>query len=539
MNTTTTCTLTLVNEQEATYTDDDAYDGRTVRGAVLGRGMARQVVSLLHRWARTTVDCRREELKLLGTALYEIAFSNEPMPGSEDSVRSAFERTLERCKKQERKVRLRIVLAEEATILQSYPWEFLYLDKGSGTFLAGQDSNLTLTRFVPNDERYDEHPEDGPLRILVVTSTPTDPAMANLNVEEVTRFADDLVRLGESEARSKRDLNRGPEFTVYTMAVKPGEPAELPTTYAVERRILEVRPHVIHFIGHGRNGNLAFSKTRDEIEALRAEAAALPGAEYSAQPINEAEWIESPTATDVLKAGLDRAGAPHRLVFLHACESASADENDGIVSSFTDVARLLSSGDRITGVIAMQYTIGIKEAHVFATTFYQAISHGENLDEAVRAARTECAKTAQWGQAQWWNSRGFGTPVSYLRRDGALVSRPQIDTVPAGTMAATPSGIPQGAEVSYGIKTHLPQPGRTQATPQVLQEHRVTGMATGDADSTHPDAQPNAGDGFRRPEQVSGSTSTLDGRRAEPGEANRPPDTPRRPQPPSSDEEVW
>jgi len=49
----------------------------------------------------------------------------------------------------------------------------------TGFFLAGEDTRLTLTRYVPNADTWEEAPEDddGRLRILVVVSTPQNPGL--------------------------------------------------------------------------------------------------------------------------------------------------------------------------------------------------------------------------------------------------------------------------------------------------------------------------------------------------------------------------
>jgi hypothetical protein len=408
----TICTLTMTDDYQGEYEDDLWYRrelSRHIQGPLGANRLARDVVTLLHRWVANYPQCRRDELMVLGEALYEIAFGGEVGNHEKAPLRKAFEETLEACRRENRILRLRLVLKSGTRELATYPWEFLYMDDpagGNGFFLAGEDTRLTLTRYVPNSETWEQsrEEEDQRLRILVVRSTPNIPDMTDLH--DVGEFVNHLLELDKSR------------FNIVL--------TDTPTKTELTEKISEILPHVIHFIGHGKDGTLALRKDDDTLAAEREEFEDQQAQGGHPAPLSEAAWVDPHTASIALRSGLDDPIAPKRLIFLHACEGATAKQNRMILGTFGDVARSLASYTRISGVIAMQYTIGVDEAELFAKSFYRSISDGARLDEAVRAARKEFAETPLRGRQQSWDSRGFGTPVSYLRREEALIARPRL-----------------------------------------------------------------------------------------------------------------
>lgn len=436
----TTCTLTIKDDYRGEYEDDFLHrreDGKHVEGPLGTSRLTRDVVRLLHRWVANFPQCRRDELMVLGRALYEIAFGTETPDRPRAPLKSAFEDTLRYSREANRRLRLRLVLSAEAQQLAAYPWEFLYMDGGAnaGFFLAGEDTNLTLTRYVPNSDTWERAPEDddGRLRILVVVSTPRIPEMTDLMVGD---FVKHLIELDPTRFQ--------------TLLV------ESPTKMELSATIKHQQPHVIHFIGHGRAGALALRKDAATLAADREYFEDQSALGKRPPPVSEAAWLDAYTASGVLRSGLERRDAPQRLIFLHACEGATQEQNRMLLGTFSDVARTLVSGERITGVIAMQYTIGVDEAEFFAKSFYGAISEGLRVDDAVRAARAEFAQTPLRGRQQSWDSRGFGTPVIYLRREEALISRPARQQLP--DTAIPVHGVTAGIPVTTTQKEPCPNP---------------------------------------------------------------------------------
>ena len=337
-----TCTLTITDDHNGEYDDDLQYqrDEGKAQGGILGRSqITRLVVKLLDRWVDNYYkNCRRDELAVLGKALYAIAFGDEP--GHPDfPLRTAFESTLRQCRIRGMRLRLRLVMGPGVRDLADYPWEFMYLDlpEHAGFFLAGQDTTLSLTRFVPNSSVWtDRHGLDAEkLRILVVVSTPPIPGMTELSVGN---FVDKVAAL---------DPER---FGIRAM--------ESPTQAELQAELRLHKPHVVHFIGHGRPGVLALRKDDGALQRDQEDFEDRRDRGERPQTPSRAVWINERTASDVLRTGLDDDSAPSRLIFLHACEGARADQTKDNLEGFTSVARELARSDRISGVIAMQYTIG-------------------------------------------------------------------------------------------------------------------------------------------------------------------------------------
>jgi hypothetical protein len=405
----TICTLTVKDDLNGEYEDDLRYlraANKHVPARLGNRRLTRSVVQLLATWVASDPQCRRAELMILGTALFDIAFGEEdPSDPASAPMRTAFQETLRTCRRLGLPLRLRLVLEKDAQTLGKYPWEFLFMDEGDqgGFFLAGQDTQLTLTRYVPNSDTWERAPEDdrdGRLRILVVLSTPRIPDMTELKVGD---FVDQLLQLDKKRFWA--------------------EDIESPTRGQLSKRIEDMQPHVVHFIGHGRPGALALRKDDEQLARERQQYADARALGANPPSVSEADWVDAYTACGLLRAGLDRRDAPQRLVFLHACECATPSDADTILEGFGDVARqLMAGGERIGGVVAMQYTIAVEEAQLFAKAFYEAISRGVRVDEAVRSARKFFAETPLRGNQQSWDSRGWGTPVIYLRSEEALVA---------------------------------------------------------------------------------------------------------------------
>jgi hypothetical protein len=426
----TTCTLTIVDDAHAEYEDTAYYQrskGRHVVGE-LGKSLyPRLVVEMLHRWVGDfSGNCRRDELIVLGRGLYQIAFGDaRPFSDEAPPIQKAFEETYKDNKDKHQLLRLRLVLRPEAHGLGQLPWEFLYMPQGerSGVFLAGQDTELLLTRWVPHPNEWStkESMEGGQLRILIVSSRPQIPGWSQLSEPKFMPDGIDDLR-----------------FETRTL--------DAPTKKTLRNAIANFRPHILHFFGHGRPNGLALCK---DPERLAREDQELREGLRSDQPIpmlDESDWVDGFTAADLLGTGLSELGAPKRLIFLHSCNTATSSQTRESLDGFASLARRLIDEQEVSGVVAMQYTISVDQAEIFAKAFYRNIVEGKHVDAAVAAARKEFAETPVGGI---WNSRDFGTPVIYLRREDPLVAIPislPAQNQPAdplvGSVAAAPTTAP-------------------------------------------------------------------------------------------------
>ncbi len=403
-----TCTLTITDDTHVEYEDDLQHrrdKGDHVLGTVGGTRYTRKVVDLLNRWvAANPRRCRRDELMLLGAGLYEMAFGNGP-PFSDDAppLQLAFEKTYDVTRnRMHEPLRLRLVIGGDATTLGRYPWEFLYmpLPNDNGFFLAGESTELRLVRYVPNSDSWgSEGLDDERLRILVVVSKPPIPNMTDVDVDE---FVKRMQKLDPSRFRI--------------------EPLRNPTKVELSKRIKDLQPHVVHFIGHGKRSELALKKDDSVLATERSEYDTMRELGRDPEPPGEADWINIASASNALRAGLEEKGAPKRLIFLHACEGATPAYTESALHGFTTLAQTLAGTNNVSGVVAMQYAISVTDAEVFASSFYHFVCDGFAMDEAVSMARKEFAETPIPGE-QSWDSPRFGTPVVYLRDEQPLVAR--------------------------------------------------------------------------------------------------------------------
>lgn len=340
-----TCTLTIKNDSTAEY-DDELYYRRSagahVSGSLGDSPFTRAVVELLNRWVGEYPypQCRRDELMVLGRGLYEIAFGSAP-PDSPDMplLQKAFESAYDIARRAGEKLRLRLVLEPAAERLSGYPWEFLYMPRanGLGAFLAGQDTELLLTRWVPNSGEWltpTQDENDDRLRILVVRSTPDMPGWTQLPKPE---FLSDLLQ-GDSRFQVK--------------------PLDWPTRTSLRHEVADFRPHIVHFFGHGQPNGLALCKDTEILEQERQQRLD----ERNPGPVDESDWVDDVTACGLLGTGLEKEHAPKRLIFLHACEGASTERTRQSLSSFANLARTLITAQRVSGVVAMQYKIEVGDA---------------------------------------------------------------------------------------------------------------------------------------------------------------------------------
>ena len=260
------------------------------------------------------------------------------------------------------RVRLRVPGA-----LANVPWEYLY-DEEQGGFVS-LSPETAMVRYVEMPTPVRSFPISPPLRILAMTSAPTDVPALESEEEwgKLTGALDDLIRSG----------------LVQVDRLESG-------TLAALQRPLRLREyHVLHFIGHGGWD-----------EDAQDGALALEGADQKTRLV---------TGRDL--GLMIRGHRSLRLVVLNACEGARSARDD----PFGGVAQALVR-QGIPAVIAMQFEISDPAALVFSQAFYQAIGDGLPVDVATVEARI--AMFAAGNEVEW------ATPVLYMRSpDGRVFSR--------------------------------------------------------------------------------------------------------------------
>jgi hypothetical protein len=382
---------------EYNYETDTVTSYPEIKGTQIFMDILRkQTIDMFGHWLEKNKVDQRDEFVVLGTNLYEALFGDP-------NIRSAFEAELVKYVGGNSNPPLRLVLEFEtqADKLAQLPWEFLHCPMNEGYFL-GARTNLILARHTPKPWILDEamlkvlKPKPGQLRILMVISSP--------EYEEVEDLFD----------KSKKVLIKLPEISgaeeLRSTIVNKLKGAEIkmlrqPIKSVFERTAETFEPHVLHFIGHGKNGRLALVQDKNKRSTDKNKSLA--------------EWITDASFADCF----EHYQPP--LVFLHACQGAMSSSYE----MFKGLALKLMQA-RIPTVVAMQFEVEVGEASRFATRFYEELSRGRSIDEAVQRGREELGTGKNEPGQQNYSNRAFGCPVVYIRncsREIVLVQAQQMD----------------------------------------------------------------------------------------------------------------
>lgn len=176
-----------------------------------------------------------------------------------------------------------------------------------------------------------------PLRVLYLTADPRRDLHVNVEAETV-----------------QQAVRRAPHGRHVTIAHRPAATPE-----DLLDGLNNVRPHVVHFAGHGRHGELVFDDAdpRDPEPSDRRDGPEPDRPDLRGRPVDFA----------LLARALAATSSPPKALILNAC-----DTFDG-----ADV--LL---DAVPVVIAMATTVSDLAATVFAAGFYSAVAAGQTVQAA-------------------------------------------------------------------------------------------------------------------------------------------------------------
>lgn len=166
-----------------------------------------------------------------------------------------------------------------------------------------------------------------------------------------------LLVLGEAP-----DLDLAAERTVVEAAARRSGSLEIHTlsggtVEALRDGVLDVRPHVVHFMGHGRFGDAGGRLVLGPWEIVGSEVFA-----------------------DLL-SGLDAL----RLVVLNACDGGRFGRPGREPTRGSVAASLVRRG--VPAVVAMQFAVSDAAAIAFSAGFYRALARGGEVSEAVDEGR--------------------------------------------------------------------------------------------------------------------------------------------------------
>ena len=279
-------------------------------------------------------------------------------------------------------LRLRLVLTDPQ--IANVPWEFINLPR------AGDEQGLD--GFLGLDPRFSIVRHEA----IPVPAGPVQPTARPLRV--LAGFASPLIY---------DELDLETERNVIQSALGSLEHVELVdfidhvTLDKLEKALHNI--DIFHFAGHG---------TYDVPEASHT----IPdernyGAIVLENDMGEPDLFAAEKLATTLRAG------NVKVAVLGACESGRRGERN----TWNGIApALMKSG--IPAVVGMQYEVYDDSALAFATGFYNALSAGLNLDEAVLKGRINIINLHGKTSVDW------GVPTLYMRSpDGVLFSPPEAE----------------------------------------------------------------------------------------------------------------
>jgi hypothetical protein len=269
---------------------------------------------------------------------------------------------------------LRLRLWIQPAELAELPWEFLH-GLGSSDF-AVLSKRLTLSRYLPLDEPAEPLQIEGPLKVVVITASPSD--LPPLDTARTVARVDQALKPLAGDA----------ELSVVENAT--GDRLQ---------DALAQNPHVLHFAGHGRYN-----------------AQAGQGALALLADDGTAQWIAAGRLGRLLR------DSTVRLAYLDACQTGQATPATpgaaGSVGSGLSVAQALIAAG-VPAVLGMRFSVPDEAAGIFARRFYQSLAQGEPVDAAMVAGRRAVALAGDEGDVTW------GTPILFMRApDGRLFNKP-------------------------------------------------------------------------------------------------------------------
>ncbi|NEO20659.1 MULTISPECIES: CHAT domain-containing protein [unclassified Moorena] len=259
----------------------------------------------------------------------------------------------------------------------AFPWEFMCLPqrKKLGTMWLATAPGLVFSRLPsqPIPASPIQLGANEKMRIALVVSAPTD--LNPVAYEEV-------------------------QAAIETLAQEQPEQVELlPVVNPASRKaindILIEKPHIFHFIGHGR-----FHNENGEIALV--------------DEFDQARWISANDFSELLNR--HRPG----IIVLQACQGAMESTSKPSVGLASKVVQQI-----IPVVVAMQYPVSNSTASRFACHFYKQLAQGKSADIAVQEGRREISLHDSTG----YGKRDFATPVIFMQVQDAPVVQSRNESV--------------------------------------------------------------------------------------------------------------
>jgi hypothetical protein len=307
----------------------------------------------------------QHEVEELGELLFNVLF--------DEGLRRDFLDVYQKAQNENAVLRLELDVDEQRLPeVAALPWEYMYLSPGKlhGAIWLAAAPNMVFSRRralwrIPGPVRL----ETGePLRIALVVAAPKD--LGPVLFQPIYQ-----------------QLKQDPQFEIFEIFEKTNR-QNIDTLFETKK------PHVFHFIGHGR----LMDENRQETGQVALE-----------DPVGNAELVSANYFSELFNR--HRPG----LVVLHSCESGALSSANALVGIASLVVQM-----NVPAVVAMQFRVSNVTAQRFALEFYRRLAANEPVDKAVQEARRYIAL----GPAGF-KTRDFATPVLFMRDpEGRLFQRP-------------------------------------------------------------------------------------------------------------------
>lgn len=409
-----------------------------------------------------------DTLKEIGSRLYDSVSRFGPEGEDEDLTATFLALRAKADKALGLGLRINLTRAPE---LSRIPWEALYIAKKG--LLLGIDTRTNIVRHLESDSDGGLPPAvKPPVRMLV--------AVANLDsgLEVGAEVADIALRLGSLP----RDNDR------YHIDM-----LEQATRVQLHSRIVEWKPHIIHFIGHG-----GFDDEQGLIYL------------HSGKDPAKRDAIDSDTLSDLVR------NDPPWLVVLNSCQSGTAARADPFAGAAQNLIRA-----NVPFVVAMQAPISDDAAVQFSQEFYTALATDETVATAVTRGRAGIRGLEDGGlQAELITpvlySNGKAERIEMVERKRKEWKAERILAILAGIAAII--GVPIGIMQIYGSRS-VEAPGPSSISVREMSPGRPAEPLQGDELAPPPEPSAfDAADGDYPKAAEDARMAAPEWRRAEPAE---------------------
>jgi hypothetical protein len=359
-------------------------------------------------------DIKQDIVKVLGQYLYNVLFVGEIGNLLTEALNDAGKKVGADGKRQ----RLRIILHLEGATeeLASYPWEYLYINRGDGKspFLSNR-ADLVLARYVRLKVNESSLKYNGNLNILLAYAKPKD--KSPVPAEAVLEMIEDHIK-----ALKEKFTELGNSISIDVKPLDHVTAKEFIKWMSDE----DYKPHILHFISHGKfDGKKGWVAFEDE-------------------DTGEAAWYDETQFARWCSRGDEQS---LMLTFLHLCEGGVVNFYKGM----NGLAPKLIKEANVPAVVAMQYPVRSDFALKFASAFYTELVRGLEVGSAVQEGRKAIFLDPDF------DARDFATPVLYLRSTDGMI---RIDR-------ATPA-VPPGKSVTEPTRSQLGVSMQGQAAPAAI-----------------------------------------------------------------------